>query len=123
LSPPASRPSWLRRLGGTLGRACVGNEVAYDYLINAVGSRAATPTVAGAADFAVSFAEFECAELLRSKLDALPLDAPVTVVGGGLTGIETAADLTEQHRNVTLVCGGTLAPTFSPRACRHITTG
>jgi NADH dehydrogenase len=97
-----------------------GNVLAYDYLIYAVGSTAATPTVAGAAEFAVSFAEFEAAQHLRSTLDALPLDAAITVVGGGLTGIETAAELTEQNRRVTLVCGGKLAPTFSPGARRHI---
>ena len=33
-------------------------------------------------------------------------EAPVTVVGAGLTGIETAAELAEQGRKVTLVCGG-----------------
>ena len=42
-------------------------------------------------------------------------DAPVTVVGGGLTGIETAAELAEQGRTVTLVCGGPLAPSLSER--------
>ncbi|MGW7681645.1 NAD(P)/FAD-dependent oxidoreductase [Kribbella sp. NPDC054772] len=97
-----------------------GNVLGYDYLIYAVGSRAVPPTVAGAADFAVSFAEFESAQLLRAKLDDLPLDAPITVVGGGLTGIETAAELAEQRRKVTLVCGGALASTFSSGARRHI---
>ena len=43
----------------------------------------------------------------------MPVDAPITVVGGGLTGIETAAELAEQGRKVTLVCGGTLAPYLS----------
>ena len=36
--------------------------------------------------------------------------APVTVVGAGPTGIETAAELGEQGHAVTLVCGGVLGP-------------
>jgi NADH dehydrogenase len=47
-------------------------------------------------------------------------DAPVTVVGAGLTGIETAAELAEQGRSVTLVCGGRLAPSYSEPGRRSI---
>ncbi len=39
--------------------------------------------------------------------------APVTVVGAGPTGIETAAELAEQGHAVTLVCGGVLGPYLS----------
>ena len=46
------------------------------------------------------------AQRLRAALDELHPDAPITVVGAGLTGIETAAELAEQGRIVTLVCGG-----------------
>lgn len=51
----------------------------------------------------------------------MPLDAPVTVVGGGPTGIETAAELAEQGRAVTLMCGGTLMPSLSARGRRYVT--
>ena len=51
--------------------------------------------------------------MLRDTLDELHPDAPVTVVGAGLTGIETASELAEQGRKVTLVCGGQLAPSLS----------
>ena len=37
----------------------------------------------------------------------------MTVVGGGLTGIEAATELAEQGRKVALVCGGRLGPTLS----------
>jgi NADH:quinone reductase (non-electrogenic) len=47
-------------------------------------------------------------------------NAGITVVGAGLTGIETAAELAEQGRRVTMVCGGRLAPTFSEPARRSI---
>ncbi len=60
------------------------------------------------------------AERLRDTLDDLHPDAPVTVVGAGLTGIETASELAEQGRNVTLVCGGQLAPSLSEAGRRSI---
>ncbi|TDW14876.1 NAD(P)/FAD-dependent oxidoreductase [Kribbella kalugense] len=102
-------------------RLASGRALDYDYVIYAVGSTAAIPSsVPGAAEFAFDIAEFESAQRLRAKLDDLPLDAPITVVGGGLTGIETAAELAERGRAVTLVCGGSLAPTFSTKARRYI---
>ncbi|MEU0568854.1 FAD-dependent oxidoreductase [Nonomuraea sp. NPDC005983] len=98
-----------------------GRPLDYDYVIYAVGSTRAVPSsVPGAAEFAFDIAEFEYAQRLRARLEELPLDAPVTVVGGGLTGIETAAELAEQGRRVTLVCGRTLAPTFSAPGRRYI---
>ena len=75
----------------------------YDYLIYAVGSTCTTPsTVPGAAEFAYPVAELERAERLRDTLGNLHPDAPVTVVGAGLTGIETASELAGQGRRVTL---------------------
>jgi NADH:ubiquinone reductase (H+-translocating) len=91
-----------------------GRTLDYDYVIYAVGSTGTvSAAVPGAAEFAYPIAELEAAERLRAVLDDLHPAAPVTVVGAGLTGIETAAELAEQGRNVTLVCGGRLAPTFS----------
>ncbi|WP_055402644.1 MULTISPECIES: NAD(P)/FAD-dependent oxidoreductase [unclassified Mycobacterium] len=98
-----------------------GAELDYDYLIYAVGSTGAAPsTVPGLVDFAHSVADLESAQRLRYALADLPLSAPVTVVGGGLTGIETAAELAEQGRRVTLVCGGTLGPSLSKRGRRSV---
>lgn len=100
-----------------------GHELAYDYVIYAVGSTGATPaSVPGTAEYAYDVAELESAQRLRTRLEELPLDAPVSVVGGGLTGIETAAELAEQGRKVTLVCGRALAPTFSASGRRYIAT-
>jgi NADH dehydrogenase len=95
--------------------------VDYDYLIYAVGSTGAVPAaVPGAAEFAYPIAEFEYAERLRAALDELHPDAPVTVVGAGLTGIETASELAEQGRPVSLVCGGTLGPSLSRPGRRSV---
>ncbi|WP_346128633.1 NAD(P)/FAD-dependent oxidoreductase [Lentzea roselyniae] len=102
-------------------RLASGRALAYDYVVYAVGSTAPIPSsVRGAAEHAVSIAELESAQLLRGKLAGLRRDAPVTVGGGGLTGIETSAELAEQKREVTLVCGGILAPSLSAPGRRYI---
>jgi NADH:ubiquinone reductase (H+-translocating) len=98
-----------------------GDTLDYDYLIYAVGSTGAVPAaVPGAAEFAYPIAEFEHAERLRDALDELHPDAPVTVVGGGLTGIEAASELAEQGRRVSLVCGGLLGPSLSKAGRRSV---
>lgn len=98
-----------------------GAELSYDYLIYAVGSTGAMPsTVPGAAEFACSIADLDSAQRLRYALADLPANGPVTVVGGGLTGIETASELAERGRPVTLVCGGILGPSLSNRGRRSV---
>lgn len=93
----------------------------YDYLIYAIGSTGAAPVaVPGAAEYAHILAELEGAQKLRYALADLPLQAPVTVVGAGLTGIETAGELGEQGREVTLVCGGILGPSLSGPGRRSV---
>jgi NADH:ubiquinone reductase (H+-translocating) len=92
----------------------------YDYLIYAVGSTGVVPAaVPGALEFAYPVAEFEHAERLRDALDELHPDAPVVVIGAGLTGIETASELAGQRR-VTLVCGGVLGPSLSRPGRRSV---
>ncbi|MFD3695675.1 NAD(P)/FAD-dependent oxidoreductase [Streptomyces sp. NPDC058646] len=97
--------------GGTLG---------YDHLIYAVGSRSGAPQVPGADRFAYPIATLEEAERLREALAAAPATAALTVVGGGATGVETAAELAEAGRTVTLVCGGPLVPYLHPNGRRSV---
>ncbi|MFJ2744396.1 NAD(P)/FAD-dependent oxidoreductase [Streptomyces sp. NPDC087440] len=95
-----------------------GQVLSYDYLVYAVGSGSADPSVPGAAGFAYPIATLEEAERLRPVLEAA--SAPVVVVGSGPTGIETAAELAEAGRAVTLVCGGELNPYLHPRGRRSV---
>ncbi|MCX5196034.1 FAD-dependent oxidoreductase [Streptomyces sp. NBC_00249] len=97
-----------------------GATLAYDHLVYAVGSGTADPRVPGAAAFAYPIATLEDAQRLRPALDAVPADAPVTVVGAGPTGIETAAELAELGRTVNLVCGGVLGPYLHARGRRSV---
>lgn len=109
------------RIGDGTVELASGAVLNYDYLIYAVGSTGAVPeAVPGAREFAYPIAEFEQAERLRDALEELHPDAPVTVVGAGLTGIETASELAEQGRRVHLVCGGLLGPSLSRPGRRSV---
>ena len=97
-----------------------GDTLDYDYLVYAVGSGSAAPTVPGAAEFAHPIASLEQAQQLRPVLDAKAATAPITVVGAGPSGIETAAELAESGRVVTLVSGDVLGPYLHPRGRRAV---
>ncbi|MCW0192108.1 MAG: FAD-dependent oxidoreductase [Rhodococcus sp.] len=102
-----------------LGRLTLddGSVLDYDYLVYAVGSRQLPSTIAGADENGFGVAEFEDAVRLSSRLATLDEKAAVCVVGGGLIGIETAAELAEQRSSrITLVTGGIVAPDLSERA-------
>ncbi len=103
-------------------RLSSGSGLRYDYLIYAVGSTGAEPVVPGAREYAWQIADFEHAQRLRDRFSALDPDAPVCVVGGGLTGIETAAELAEQRPEcaVTLICGPTVGPSLSEPGRRSV---
>src|SRR5687768_1307373 len=60
-----------------------GDTVRYDYLIYAVGSTGAAPTVPGAAEFAHALSEFEHGEPLRAAVAGIRRGEPVIVVGAG----------------------------------------
>jgi NADH dehydrogenase FAD-containing subunit len=85
-----------------------------------VGSGSAALRVPGAAEFAYPIATLEEAQRLRLVVDAAPATAAVTVVGAGPTGIESAAELAELGRTVTLVCGEVLGPYLHPRGRRSV---
>ena len=97
-----------------------GDPLTYDYLVYAVGSGSGAPAVPGAAEHAYPVAGLEQAQRLRAVLEDTPVDAPVTVVGAGPTGIETAAELAETGRFVTLVAGGDVGPYLHPRGRRAL---
>ncbi len=96
-----------------------GAELGYDRLVYAVGSSTADLGVPGVVEHALGVATFEDATRLHTVLADAP-GTPIVVVGGGPTGIETAAELAESGRDVTLVCGGVLAPYFRPAARRSL---
>jgi NADH dehydrogenase FAD-containing subunit len=68
----------------------------YDTLIYALGSVADTARVAGVDEFAYSLNTAQEAVLFAQHLDRIA-DGTVVVAGGGLTGVESAAEIAEQH--------------------------
>ena len=87
----------------------------YDHLIYAVGSTGGT-----APEFAYRMGDLEDAQRLAGRLQELRADAPIVVVGGGLTGIEAAAEFAGTRRAVTLVAGATLGPSLSVPGRRSV---
>ncbi|GAA3866294.1 FAD-dependent oxidoreductase [Saccharothrix violaceirubra] len=91
----------------------------YDRLVYALGSRADLDSVPGAREHAFTVATREEAERLRVNLTTA---RSVVVIGGGLTGIEAAAELAEAHPHlaVTLATGGVFGGALSAKGRRHL---
>jgi NADH dehydrogenase len=74
----------------------------YDTLVYALGSVADTDTVPGVDEFAYTLNSAQDATALADHLDHLG-NAAVVVAGGGLTGIESAAEIAEHHPDADVV--------------------
>ncbi len=71
------------------------SDLEYDTLVYALGSAWNTQGVPGVTEHAHEIAGRNGAVRLRDRLAALAPGSPVTVVGGGLTGVEAATELAE----------------------------
>lgn len=104
------------------GRSVVlagGRTIAYDNLIYALGSYVDLHLVPGTAEHAYTVASAEEAARLRERL----LDGGVvSVVGGGLTGLEAATELAEQCPSVKvrLLTDGALGERLSEKGRKHL---
>jgi NADH:ubiquinone reductase (H+-translocating) len=92
-------------------------ELAYDYVLYAVGSRAAT-TIPGAREHAFLLADYEGAQAAAVAIAASEPRAEIAIIGGGFTGVEMAGELAEQRPDaiVTLYCAGDLLAQMRPSA-------
>ncbi|GAA4905985.1 NADH dehydrogenase FAD-containing subunit [Stackebrandtia albiflava] len=98
------------------------DRIGYDTLVFALGSGIADHGVPGVADHAFHVASRPAALRLHSHLDGLGDGGTVVVVGGGLTAIETATEIAESRRrlSVSVVTGGRLGDGLGPAARRHL---
>jgi NADH dehydrogenase FAD-containing subunit len=96
-------------------------EVAYDYLVYAVGS-VASAQIPGALEHAFLVGDYEGALGAAEAITAAGATPRITVVGGGFTGVETASELAEQYpyAEVTLRCSGRLVKDMRPAARRSL---
>ncbi|WP_069737730.1 NAD(P)/FAD-dependent oxidoreductase [Streptomyces sp. EN27] len=98
------------------------SDLEYDTLVYALGSAWSTRGVPGVAEHAHEIAGREGALRLRDRLAALAPGSPVTVVGGGLTGVEAATELAETRPDldVSLIARAGLGDWLSPKGARHL---
>jgi NADH dehydrogenase FAD-containing subunit len=97
-------------------------ELQYDTLVYALGSGWNSQGVPGADEHAYQIASRPGALRLRERLTSLAAGQTVTVVGGGLTGVEFVTELAESRPDldVALVVSGPLGEWLSPKGRRHL---
>ncbi|MGW6728806.1 NAD(P)/FAD-dependent oxidoreductase [Nocardia sp. NPDC055029] len=95
-----------------------GTALDFDHLFVAVGSTA-TPLPG-----AIPVGTWEGAEQAGTALAALPAHRTVTVIGGGLTGIETAAEIAEARPDLRVrLVGAEIGPSLSAGGQRRVRRG
>ncbi|GHH72558.1 oxidoreductase [Streptosporangium violaceochromogenes] len=97
-------------------------ELAYDTLVYALGSGWDAQGVPGVAEHAYEISGRPGALRLRERLARLGAGQTVVVVGGGLTGLEAAAEIAETRPNldVALATRGDLGDRLSPKGRGHL---
>ncbi|MEV7233150.1 FAD-dependent oxidoreductase [Streptomyces sp. NPDC051020] len=97
-------------------------ELEYDSLVYALGSGWNTQGVPGTAEHAHEITGRLGALRLRKRLAGLDAGQPVVVVGGGLTGLEAAAEIAEARPDlaIALAARGGLGDWLAPKGRRHL---
>ncbi|MGW2985518.1 NAD(P)/FAD-dependent oxidoreductase [Streptomyces goshikiensis] len=122
------RSAWVtavdadRKTVDLAGEGPAGETLRYDSLVYALGSTSAGQGVPGVAEYAHNVSGKRDALRLRARLAELEPGGTVLVVGGGLTGIEAAAEFAEARPDlkVALAARGGVADQLSDKARRHL---
>ncbi|MGQ5639603.1 MULTISPECIES: NAD(P)/FAD-dependent oxidoreductase [unclassified Streptomyces] len=93
----------------------------YDTLVYGLGSVADTAAVPGVGDHAYTLDSLQDAEMLADRLAWLG-SGTVVVVGSGLTGVESAAEIAERHPELNVVLLGREEPgaAMNPKAGAYL---
>jgi NADH dehydrogenase len=121
-------PVGVRRLEGTATgidvarrivtyeAACVSQEIGYDRLVFALGSRLARPPIPGLSRHGFDVDTYEAAMRLNAHIAKLSVGgSTVLVVGGGLTGIEAAAEMPAKLRAAGITAPRVILADHAPR--------
>ncbi|MGH8876650.1 MAG: NAD(P)/FAD-dependent oxidoreductase, partial [Stackebrandtia sp.] len=97
-------------------------ELEYDTLVYSLGSQAGVNPVPGADEHAHGVSTHTQAVRLRERIAAIGADGDLTVVGGGMTGLEVATELAETHPRlrVRLITDSELGDWLAPGARAHV---
>lgn len=108
------------------GRAAVSTpdgvlSVPFDRVILATGSTTERAPIPGG-EHVHGLADIDAARALRPRLAEVRAGSSVTVVGGGLTGLETVAEIAENRPDlhVRLTTSGTVGGWFQPRTAEYV---
>lgn len=110
---------WVTGLDAEKIRVDDERDLPYDRLIYALGGTADTGAVPGVDEHAFTLDSADHARLLAKRL---PAATTVAVCGTGLTGIEAAAELAEQHPHLRVVLLGRSEPgaNLTPKAAAYL---
>jgi NADH:ubiquinone reductase (H+-translocating) len=104
---------------------CANRQVPFDQLIVSLGCVDNHFNVPWAEEYTHSIQSFAQAMKTRKCIDELPPNSHVVIVGGGLSGVEFASDLSEQHpdHKITLLeRSNEILPTLPERIQRFVRT-
>ncbi|SHF53743.1 NAD(P)/FAD-dependent oxidoreductase [Streptoalloteichus hindustanus] len=114
---------WVTGIDATARTVRVDDEqvLEYDTLVYALGGMADTASVPGVDDHAYTFDSAHDAQLLAQRLTGLG-SGTVAVCGSGLTGVEAAAEIAEQHPELAVVLIGREEPgaAMGPKAKAYL---
>jgi len=100
----------------TYEAARASQEIGYDRLVFALGSRLARPPIAGLAEHGFDVDTYEAAMRLNAHIAKLSTGgSTVLVVGGGLTGIEAAAEMPAKLRAAGIAAPRVILADHAPR--------
>lgn len=122
--------SWVTAVDPQAGRVGIARNghhawLPFDRLVLATGSSTDLTALPGLAENALAVGDRQAADRLRPALQALPAGARVLVAGGGLTGLETVAEIagSRPDLSVGLVTDGIGDDHLTARGGRHIDLG